>query len=242
MNGELDILRQVLEYSQTDDFLTAEDKAEYARLIRNVSEEGTEQIVPLEDANEAALRNLRSHGYLGMKFHSRGSDHSFEITLKDANYRGMRDNPVCYKSVNSLLGNDLDQLSQKIFPTGAIRDTDENKPRPDLISPLAMDRLGHWLRIGAERYGDRNWEKGIPISRSLASLYRHLLKFHEGDRSEDHLAAIMCNAMFILHTEEMILRGKLPESLSDMPDYRPTQKGVTNTIPRACRCTDSVEE
>ena len=51
-------------------------------------------------------------------------------------------------------------------------------------------------------------------------MFRHLLKWMAGDESEDHLAAIAWNAMAIMHYQEMIKRGALPETLNDMPDYR----------------------
>jgi hypothetical protein len=86
------------------------------------------------------------------------------------------------------------------FATGAVRDSDAEKSRPDLISPFAMERLAKWLRLGATKYSERNWEKGIPVSRCFASLYRHLLKFQQGRTDEDHVAAILCNTMFIAHT------------------------------------------
>ena len=95
----------------------------------------------------------------------------------------------------------------------------EGKPRPELISPFAMERLAEWLRKGAEKYAPRNWEAGIPLSRCTASLCRHLLKFQQGVTDEDHVAAILCNAMFIAHIQEMCNRGILPESLLDMPKY-----------------------
>jgi len=105
------------------------------------------------------------------------------------------------------------------FATGAVRDTAEGKPRPDLVSPFAMRRLGAWLEQGAAKYSEHNWERGIPIARCLASLYRHLLAYQAGDSDEDHAAAIMCNAMFIIHMEEMINRGVLPADLDDRPRY-----------------------
>jgi len=108
------------------------------------------------------------------------------------------------------------------FVTGAVRDTNATKARPDLISPFALWRLGEWLRTGAEKYTERNWEKGIPLSRCLASLVRHTLQYMMRDRSEDHLAAVMCNAMFMLHYEEAMRRGVLPSELNDLPSYRPT--------------------
>lgn len=93
------------------------------------------------------------------------------------------------------------------------------------VSPYVLKVLGDWLRIGANKYSDRNWEKGIPINRSLASAERHLNKLRIGMKDEDHAAAVLCNIMFIQHTAEMIDRGVLPTELYDMPDYGvPQQK------------------
>ena len=102
----------------------------------------------------------------------------------------------------------------------AIRDTADDKPRPDLISPFAEERQGHWLRMGAAKYAERNWEKGMPFSRCVASLKRHVMKYQQGKRDEDHLAAIMFNTMALIHYEEMIERGLLSAKLNDMPNYQ----------------------
>lgn len=118
-------------------------------------------------------------------------------------------------------------MATETFSTGAIRDTAGNKPRMTLISPLALVRLGHWLREGGKRYGDRNWEKGIPMERSLDSLLRHCADYMAGKRSEDALAAIFCNAMFLVHTDEMIKRGRLPEELAYPVEYQVRQSGPT---------------
>ena len=109
----------------------------------------------------------------------------------------------------------------------AVRDTADDKPRPDLISPFAEERQGHWLRMGAKRYAERNWEKGMPFSRCIASLKRHVMKYQQGKRDEDHLAAIMFNAMALIHYEEMIERGVLPAELNDMPNYQPATRKQT---------------
>ena len=119
-----------------------------------------------------------------------------------------------------------DSGNRENFSTGAVRDTADDKPRPDLISPFALMRLGEWLRLGAEKYDERNWEQGIPIQRCIASLYRHLLAYQAGENDEDHMAAIMCNAMFVIHNEEMIADGVLPAELDDMPEYRPIDEKV----------------
>ena len=112
-----------------------------------------------------------------------------------------------------------DSGERQRFAGGAVRDTAYGKPRIDLISPFMLERLGHWMRLGAEKYSERNWENGIPNSRCFASLYRHVVAFHKGDCGEDHLAAIIFNAMAIIHNVEAARIGLLPKSLLDMPDY-----------------------
>ena len=114
-----------------------------------------------------------------------------------------------------------DSGNRENFNTGAVRDTASDKPRPDLISPFAEERVGQWLRLGAVKYAERNWERGIPNSRCLASLRRHVMRYQQGDKSEDHLAAVIFNAQAIIHNEEMMARGVLPAELDDMPDYGP---------------------
>lgn len=88
-----------------------------------------------------------------------------------------------------------------------------------IVSPYFVRRLGHWLTLGAEKYTARNWEKGINLDRTCGSLMRHITNYDADDESEDHLAAIACNLMFLVHTGEMVLRGLLPKELDDMPNY-----------------------
>ena len=112
-----------------------------------------------------------------------------------------------------------DSEKRQTFDTGAVRDTAEGKSRPDLISPYAQLRKGEWLRLGAEKYDDRNWEKGMKISRCIASVCRHLFQYMMGATNEDHLAAVAVNIEFIMHYEAMIKKGILPSELDDMPKY-----------------------
>lgn len=90
------------------------------------------------------------------------------------------------------------------FGTGAVRDTQEGKSRPDLISPYFLMRLGDLLARGAVKYGERNWEKGQSTSRALASCMRHLVQYMMGDVSEDHIAAVAFNAMVIIDHQERV--------------------------------------
>lgn len=113
-----------------------------------------------------------------------------------------------------------DSGKRKAFSSGAVRDTSDGKPRPDLISPFALWRLGEHMRKGAVKYEARNYEAGMPFSTMVESWDRHALQWKKCERDEDHLSAVLFNVQAIIHFEEMIKLGQLPESLNDMPDYR----------------------
>jgi hypothetical protein len=82
-----------------------------------------------------------------------------------------------------------------------------------------MERDARHLEFGAKKYGDRNWEKGQPLSRYYDSAIRHMNKFMMGHRDEDHLAAARWNIGALMHTQEMIRIGRLPVELDDLPDF-----------------------
>lgn len=94
-----------------------------------------------------------------------------------------------------------DSGERQDFSSGARRDISHGKTRPDLISAKARQRWGDLMGRGAEKYGARNWELGMPASRFLESAYRHLLNYELGDRDEDHLAAVLFNIGAMIHFE-----------------------------------------
>jgi hypothetical protein len=112
-----------------------------------------------------------------------------------------------------------DSGTRATYETGAQRDNRVGKGRYDLISPYALKRLALRLEAGAEKYSDRNWEKGMPLARYLDALIRHTQQLLMGDTTEDHASAVMFNIMAYMHTEEMLEKGLLPEELDDLPDY-----------------------
>ena len=77
--------------------------------------------------------------------------------------------------------------------------------RKDIFA-LMLDVARHFEN-GALKYGEHNWEKGIPISRYIDSALRHLMKDLAGETDEDHAAAfvwnLMCCAWTIGHKPEM---------------------------------------
>lgn len=110
-----------------------------------------------------------------------------------------------------------DSGQREEMPTGSRRDSRKGKGRYDLLPPRALRRLARHFEAGAEKYGDRNWEKGQPLSRFLDSALRHSFNFLEGQRDEDHLAAAVWNLFCLLDTEERIRAGLLPKELDDLP-------------------------
>lgn len=102
------------------------------------------------------------------------------------------------------------------FAGGAQRGDDTGRTRPDLIPGDALLRIGLRYAAGAEHYGERNFERGIPSSRGLASLERHLQQFKAGDKEEDHLSAIVFNAILLMINEDRIELG----SFKDLPWYK----------------------
>lgn len=87
------------------------------------------------------------------------------------------------------------------FDTGSVRDTNEGKPRYDLIPTLALKRVAELYARGATKYGDSNWQLGQPFSRMTESMERHLHAWKQGERTEDHLAALVFGALGIMHFE-----------------------------------------
>ena len=102
------------------------------------------------------------------------------------------------------------------FDTGAVRDAMEGKGMPSLLPISALRAASKRFEDGATKYGRDNWMKGIPLSRYIDSLYRHLWQFMEDDDKEDHAGAIIWNAMSLVQTDEWIKNGKLPKSLDDI--------------------------
>lgn len=68
----------------------------------------------------------------------------------------------------------------------------------DKISTI-LDVAKHY-EAGCKKYGERNWEKGIPIHCYIDSGVRHLLKYARGDDDEPHDRAFVWNMLGALWT------------------------------------------
>ena len=102
---------------------------------------------------------------------------------------------------------------------------DKGKLPYHLVPWDAMDTVCAILRMGAEKYAPRNWEKGIEASRMFGAISRHMKDwFQYGiDKDEDSglhpLAHVACDSLFVV---ALYLRGKL---IDDRPKTKSSTLG-----------------
>jgi len=108
-----------------------------------------------------------------------------------------------------------DSGKRREFGTGAVRDITPNKGRFDLIPWATIRALAIHYQKGCEKYGDRNWEKGIVLSSFLDSGIRHLSQVLDGQNDENHFIAGIWNAVCGYQTLLWMQEGRLPVKLYD---------------------------
>lgn len=64
----------------------------------------------------------------------------------------------------------------------------------------AMLQLAIHFEDGAKKYGENNWQKGIPVHCYIDSAVRHYLKFVRGDADEPHERAFIWNLVCCMWT------------------------------------------
>lgn len=132
---------------------------------------------------------------------------SYELSFNDKAFR-----EAVY---NHLKKDEEVPIAKEEFSTGAVRDVQEGKIQYSLIPYQAQDRLGKVLTDGAIRYGKDNFKKGMPYTRVIDSLMRHVEAIRRGKDDEDHIGCAMANLAFLAYYEDMISKGKLPKELDD---------------------------
>jgi hypothetical protein len=84
---------------------------------------------------------------------------------------------------------------------------DTGKVRMDLLPPEFIVATADILTFGAQKYAERNWEKGMKWGRVYGALMRHLWKWWAGDPYDDesgrsHLWHAACCLAFLITYEE----------------------------------------
>jgi len=89
------------------------------------------------------------------------------------------------------------------FGTGAVRSDSVEELRYDLVSPIGLREVARACAEGASKYGDWNWEKGMPVHDLLNHAVAHIYQFLSGDRSEPHLGHAAWNLLAAIHSHEL---------------------------------------
>lgn len=85
------------------------------------------------------------------------------------------------------------------------------KPRYDLIPPFALKRIAERFSLGAAKYGDNNWMKGVNDREFILDRLNHAVEHlynvingihHPVDSNDDDLAAVILNCIFAMAYEE----------------------------------------
>lgn len=82
------------------------------------------------------------------------------------------------------------------FASGFNRDTNEGKPRFDLIPYELLTRVAELYTRGAVKYDENNWRKAETeqeINRFKESAWRHFIAWSAGQEDEDHLSGTVFN-------------------------------------------------
>ena len=110
------------------------------------------------------------------------------------------------------------------FATGAKRDIQHGKGRMDLLPWYGIMEVSKHCEEGAEKYGEHNVDKGIPLHSLCDSAARHLAKFIAGEMDEDHLRAAAWNLLWALNQ-----RTTHPE-LDDLYSHKEKVERVRNLV------------
>jgi hypothetical protein len=89
---------------------------------------------------------------------------------------------------------------------------DAGKLRYDLIPPHALEALAYVYTIGAEKYGDNNWKKGLDEGRIIGAMFRHLVRYMMGERvdpddGQHPLASVAWGCFALIEYERLAKKG-----------------------------------
>jgi hypothetical protein len=123
----------------------------------------------------------------------------------------------------------------KTFTSGA--KSSEESPRYDLVPLASLKRQAARMAQGAATHGEHNYRKGANdptfIRDRINHLLGHALAYAAGDRSDDHLGAVLANAGMLADIESMQPAGR-PTYDERRADLKPCRCGAIFTHPHLC--------
>ena len=94
---------------------------------------------------------------------------------------------------------DTENLVKVLSHFSRVYDDGLTKASPEAITTqrytTMLLEVSKHFEEGAAKYGDNNWQKGIPAECYMDSAIRHYLKWRREDNDEDHARAFVWNVM-----------------------------------------------
>ena len=113
--------------------------------------------------------------------------------------------------------------------------------------PTAFLEVAKHFEEGAKKYGESNWQKGIPVRYYIDSALRHYIKWLRGDKDEPHDRAFVWNLLCCIWEVDFSPRAKMKgtpvaEELPD-PEANSGRFYICNRTPcetchSDCHCTE----
>lgn len=80
----------------------------------------------------------------------------------------------------------------------------QDKLQWSLVDFKSFEPMVRVLEFGAKKYAAHNWKKGLKVTQTMESLYRHLFALQSGEDIDPesglpHIGHIQCNVMFLAH-------------------------------------------
>ena len=102
---------------------------------------------------------------------------------------------------------DFTKMTSIPYPAETGLRYDKDKLRVDLVPPEWLEALAQVMTHGAQKYAERNWEKGMDWSKVLGPLLRHVLAWQRGEELDPesklhHMAHVAWNALALMYYEQ----------------------------------------
>ena len=126
-------------------------------------------------------------------------------------------NPCKYIKVAPIISEGAQSLD------GGGKRFNSNKPRVELLVPEAMIEEAKVWAMGAEKYGDFNWQRGMKYSTVIACLMRHIFAILKGEDFDKesgllHAAHIKTNASMLIYYHYYYKQGDDREKRVDVEE------------------------
>lgn len=104
-------------------------------------------------------------------------------------------------------------MSDTKFTTGAVRSADAAKFSFTSLPMIGLLALARTAGEGGEKYGRFNYLQGMPLHDLLEHVFKHLVMFNAGDRSETHLAHAAWGLLVAIQEDVLRPEAHVPHML-----------------------------